>query len=400
MSKPRPPRLLLINYEYPPVGGGGGNATQQIGRVMAKRGAKVTVLTAAQGGLPRRENDRGVQVYRIWAARCRQDRCSIPEMLMFLAHALIRAPGLARQVRADAALVFFSLPTGPVGWWLKRRSGVPYVLSLQGGDVPGFMGETLALHHRLSGPVITKVWQEASAVIANSNGLTELARRHVSGAGADLETGLEIGMIPAGADLDAVAPPTVPTLEGPLRLLFVGRLVSQKGLDVLFRALSKLKDHKDWTLTIAGEGPLKDELARAGQGLKLSDQIVFRGWLERDHLPAVYRDADVFVLPSRDEGMPNAMLEAMAAGLPVIGSRVAGIDEVVVDDETGLLVPPDDAEALANALETVIEDRDKTFALGQAARKRVAERYSWDLAADAYLSLLRVAAELDEEDAP
>lgn len=384
-SKPR--RFLLINYEYPPIGGGGGNATQQIGRWLASKGAHVTVLTAAHGHLPRRSNDRGVQVYRIWAARQRQDRCSIFEMLVFMAHALMVAPGLARQVKADAALVFFSLPTGPVGWLLKRRLGLPYVISLQGGDVPGFMGDELGFYHRVCGPVITRVWQDADAVVANSTGLAALARTHAPD--------MDIGMIPAGADLDAVEPPTVPTLEGPLRLLFVGRLVSQKGLDVLFRALASLKDHTNWTLTIAGEGPLKDELARAAQGLHLTDKITFRGWLERDHLPAVYRDADVFVLPSRDEGMPNAMLEAMAAGLPVIGSRVAGIDEVVIDTETGLLVPADDAGALADALKTVIDDRDKTFALGQAARKRVEDHYSWEKAADAYAGLLAEYAGLD-----
>ena len=387
MTLPKPPRFLLINYEYPPVGGGGGNATQQIGRILAARGAKVTVLTAAQGDLPRRENDRGVQLYRIWAARRRPDRCSVFEMLIFLTHALIAAPGLARQVKADAALVFFSLPTGPVGWWLKRRLGLPYVLSLQGGDVPGFMGEELAFYHRLSGPVTTRVWQNAYAVIANSKGLADLARAHAPD--------VDIDIIPAGADLDSVKPPTVPTLEGPLRLLFVGRLVSQKGLDVLLRALSSLKDDKNWALTIAGEGPLKDELARAAQGLRLTEHITFRGWLERDHVPAVYRDADVFVLPSRDEGMPNAMLEAMAAGLPVIGSRVAGIDEVVIDNETGLLVPVDDADALTIALKTVIADRNKTFALGQAARKRVEDHYSWDLAASAYVELLCDAAGLE-----
>ena len=384
---PKPPRFLLINYEYPPVGGGGGNATQQIGRALVDRGANVTVLTAAQGDLPRRENDRGVQVYRIWSARRRQDRCSIPEMLAFLCHALVVAPGLARQVRADAALVFFSLPTGPVGWWLKQRLGLPYVLSLQGGDVPGFMADELAFYHRLSGPVITKVWHNASAVIANSNGLAELARQFAPD--------VDIGMTPAGADLRALTPPTVPTLEGPLRLLFVGRLVPQKGLDVLFRALSSLKDHGDWTLTIAGEGPLKDELARAVRGLHLGDRVVFRGWLERDHLPAVYKDADVFVLPSRDEGMPNAMLEAMAAGTPVVGSRVAGIEEVVMDGETGFLIAPEDAEGLADALRTLIEDRDKTYALGQAARKRAERQYDWTITAEAYFSLLCDAAGLD-----
>ncbi len=384
---PKKPRFLLVNYEYPPVGGGGGNATQQIGRALVARGAHVTVLTAAQGRLPRRENDQGVQVYRIWAARQRQDRCSIPEMLMFMAHALISAPGLARQVRADASLVFFSLPTGPVGWWMKKRLDLPYVLSLQGGDVPGFMSDELAVYHRLASPAIKTVWRQAAAVIANSEGLADLARSH--------DPDVDIGMIPAGADLNAVEPRSVPTLEGPLRFLFVGRLVSQKGLDVLFRALSNLRDQHDWTLTIAGEGPLKDELARAAQGLRLSERIVFRGWLERDHLPAVYKDADVFVLPSRDEGMPNAMLEAMAAGLPVIGSRVSGIEEVVTDNYNGLLIEPDDADALTNALKTVIEDRDKTFALGQAARELVEKQYSWDLIADVYMDLLCDVAGLD-----
>ena len=390
MPAQRAPRFLLINYEYPPVGGGGGNATQQIGRALVKRGAQVTVLTAGQGSLPRRENDRGVKITRIWAARRRQDRCSILEMLVFMVHALLVAPGIARQMRCDAALVFFGLPCGPIGWWLKKRMGVPYVVSLQGGDVPGFMSDELAIHHKISGPVISAVWRQAAAVIANAEGLAGLARTHAPD--------IDIDVIPAGADLDAVQPASAPTLEGPVRLLFVGRLVGQKGLDVLFGALALMKDHQDWTLTIAGEGPLKDELALAAQQLGIGGRVTFRGWLERGQLPAVYKDADAFVLPSRDEGMPNAMLEAMAAGLPVIGSKVSGLEEVVVDGETGLLVPPEDVDRLNNALRHIIEDRDLTFKMGLAARKRVEERYSWQYAADAYMSELCRAAGIDEPD--
>ena len=388
MSASRPPSFLFLNYEYPPIGGGGGNATQQIGRELIKRGAKVTVLTAAQGSLPRRDNDRGIQVYRIWAARRHQDRCSIPEMLMFMAHAIFIAPRLARQIKADAALVFFGLPTGPVGWWLKKVIGLPYIVSLQGGDVPGFMGKEMAIYHRLTGPVISQVWDAAHAVVANSSGLADLARCHASD--------INIDVIPAGADLNAATPSTHPTVEQPLRLLFVGRLVNQKGLDVLLKALAKMKGRVDWTLTIAGEGPLRDGLALASRKLGLSDRVVFRGWLKRDHLPAVYEQADVFVLPSRDEGMPNAMLEAMAAGLPVIGSKISGLDEVVIDGETGLLVPVEDTDALAHALRTVIEDRDYTFKLGQAARERVAAQFSWAHAAESYLTLLCKAADIEE----
>jgi glycosyltransferase involved in cell wall biosynthesis len=387
MPSPRQPCFFLINYEYPPVGGGGGNATQQIGRALAKRGAKVVALTAAHSNLARRENDHGVEVTRIWAARRRQDRCSVFEMFVFLVRALMVAPGMARQCKADAALIFFGLPTGPVGWWMKKRRGLPYIISLQGGDVPGFLGDELALQHKVSGPVITHIWRAAFAVVANSTGLATIARRHAPD--------INIDMIPAGADLDAVRPTSAPTSEGPVRLLFVGRLVRQKGLDVLFRALATLKTRTDWTLVIVGEGPLKDELVSAARNLGMADRVEFRGWLQRKHLPAAYEQADVFVLPSRDEGMSNAMLEAMAAGLPVIGSKVAGLDEVVVDGKTGLLVPPENVVALAEALSTVVENRGHAFALGQAARTRVESLFSWDQAAESYMSLLCGAGGLE-----
>ncbi|MFL2770840.1 MAG: glycosyltransferase family 4 protein [Rhodospirillaceae bacterium] len=380
MTEQNPARLLLINYEYPPVGGGGGNATQQLGRALTSKGLKVTVLTAAQGNLPRRENDHGVEIYRIWSARRRRDRCSILEMLIFMAHALFAAPGIARQTKANATLIFFGVPCGPVGWWLKYKLGLPYIISLQGGDVPGFMGHELSFYHRLSSPLIKRVWEEAYAVIANSRGLAALAHSYAPD--------IEVGMIPAGADLDSFLPRNKPTPSGPLRLLFVGRLVNQKGLDILFRALAALGNQEKWALTIAGGGPLEDTLMDTAQDLDLHDRITFCGWLERSQLSIVYNEADVFVLPSRAEGMPNAMLEAMAASLPVIGSRVAGIEEVVVNHETGLLVPPDDAEALTEALNTLLQDRDKAFALGQAARKRTEDYYSWNVASSAYAELL------------
>ena len=297
-----------------------------------------------------------------------------------MAHALFAAPGIARQTKANATLVFFGVPCGPVGWWLKYKLGLPYIISLQGGDVPGFMGHELSFYHRLSGPLIKRVWEEAYAVIANSRGLAALAHSYAPD--------IEVGMIPAGADLHSFAPRNKPASAGPLRLLFVGRLVNQKGLDILFRALAALGNQEKWTLTIAGGGPLEDTLMDAAQDPDLNDRITFCGWLERSQLSAVYNEADVFVLPSRAEGMPNAMLEAMAASLPIIGSRVAGIEEVVVDHETGLLVPPDDVKALTEALNTLLQDRDKAFALGRAARKRTEDYYSWNVASSAYAELL------------
>src|SRR5690349_20409482 len=107
-------RILLVNYEYPPIGGGGGNATHHIARAMARAGRVPYALTAAERGLPRVDYVDGVTVHRVAALRARADRSSIPEMLSFVASASLVAPGLARQWKPDAALVFFGLPCGPI----------------------------------------------------------------------------------------------------------------------------------------------------------------------------------------------------------------------------------------------------------------------------------------------
>ena len=187
-----PRRILFINYEYPPVGGGGGNAMRHIAREMARRGHAPFVLTAAQGGLPELDVSEGVTVRRIPALRRRGERSSIPEMIAFMAAATLAAPGYARQWRIDAVIAFFTLPSGPPAWLLRRTNKLPYVIALRGGDVPGFDPLTMRLSHALTGGVIRWLWHDADAVIANSQGLAEMARAH------DPEQ--TVGVIPQGAD--------------------------------------------------------------------------------------------------------------------------------------------------------------------------------------------------------
>src|SRR5690242_2596756 len=105
-------RVLMVNYEYPPVGGGGGNATYHIARAMAAQGVEPFVLTAAQGNLPRVEFTEGVTVRRIAALRQRADRCSIPEMVAYVAAASIAGPGLVRAWRPDVSMAFHAIPSG------------------------------------------------------------------------------------------------------------------------------------------------------------------------------------------------------------------------------------------------------------------------------------------------
>ncbi len=372
--------ILLINYEYPPLGGGGGNATQQTARAFARMGHQVYVLTARCGDLPATEMDGGVTIRRINALRRRRDRCSVFEMLAFIVAALLTAPALARQWKIEAVLAFFALPSAPVAWYLKRACHIPYAISLQGGDVPGFDPGRMRLYHKLTGGVISALWHDANAVVANSQGLATLARTH--------DPSATIGMIPAGADLTGIAPKTDYRQTGPVNLLFVGRLVKQKGLDVLITALAKMDLAIRWRLILVGDGPEWPPIAGEAARVGLADRLDLRGWVTKEELPAIYRSGDIFVLPSRDEGMANALLEAMAAGLPVVGTRVAGTGEVVIQGETGLLVAPEDADALCAALAALIKDEPRREAFGRAGRQRVETTFGWDIVATAWMSVM------------
>ncbi len=373
-------RILLINYEYPPIGGGGGNATQQTARAFARMGHQVYVLTAAWGNLPAEQIDEGVTVRRIPALRRRADRCSILEMLAFIVAGLLSAPTLARVWKIDVALAFFTLPSAPIAWYLKRACQIPYAISLQGGDVPGFDPGRMRLYHKLTGGLISALWRDAAAVVANSQGLATLARTH--------DPDATIGMIPAGADLTGIAPKTSYAQPGPINLLFVGRLVKQKGLDVLIAALAKMDLALKWRLILVGDGPEWPAIAGEAARLGLADRLDLRGWVNKDALPAMYREGDIFVLPSRDEGMANALLEAMAAGLPVVGTRVAGTGEVVIQGETGLLVAPEDEDALGAALAALIKDEPRRAEFGRAGRKRVETTFGWDIVASAWMGVV------------
>ncbi len=376
-------RILCVNYEYPPLGGGAGNATANIAREMVGLGEEVMVLTSAFKGLPKREERDGYVVRRIPTLRAHKDHCRPFEMATFMLSSCLAVPRAARAFKADAVVAFFGLPCGPAAWLAKKRLGIPYIVSLRGGDVPGFQPYDLKNYHRLTAPLIHFLWRGASHVVANSQGLRNLA---LSTSG-----GVPVSIIPNGVDARLFSPLEIRP-DGPVRLLFVGRVVRQKGLDVLFDALAGLDASLAWTLAVVGDGPARVELAARANRLGLMEKIRFLGWQGREAMPGLYREADIFVFPSRDEGMPNAVLEAMASGLPVVATRISGNEELVRHDETGLLVPPEDTAALGQALARLLSRTEDRAAMGEGARRLAETEYSWKSVARRYLDLCKEAS--------
>jgi glycosyltransferase involved in cell wall biosynthesis len=375
------PRVLLINYEYPPLGGGAGTATAGMARALAELGADVVVLTSRFRGQPAQESTHRFRVARVPVRRRRLDRCTPPEMLTFLASACWHVLPLTRRWRPDVTIAFFAIPSGPVAWLVRAVRGTPFIVSLRGGDVPGFEWAPVArTWHRLTGPWLRLLWRRADRVVANSRGLAELARRAAPG--------LPIAVVPNGASLPA-APPAPPA--GVPRLLTMGRLTGQKGIDLLLQALAQLTA-LPFALDIAGDGPDRAALERMAAELGLAARVRFHGWVARDDVPALFASAAAFVLASRIEGMPNVVLEAMASSRAVVATRVSGCEELIEDGVSGLLVEVEDVTQLTAALRRVLTEPALRDRLGIAARHRVESEFTWTRAAQAYLELAGLAA--------
>ncbi|MBE7210437.1 MAG: glycosyltransferase family 4 protein, partial [Gluconacetobacter diazotrophicus] len=165
-------------------------------------------------------------------------------------------------------------------------------------------------------------------------------------------------------------------------VLAVGRFVPQKGFDLLLRAYAQagLPEHE---LVLAGEGPERESLQALADRLGVQERVCFTGRVDRRRAAALFKGCAFFVLPSRQEPQGIVNLEAMAAGKAVVATRVGGVPEVVLDHETGLLVPGEDVPALAAALRRLAARPDLRSTLGAAGRQR-AERFTWSHIADQY----------------
>ena len=373
-------RILILNSEYPPIGGGAGNASANIARCIAQMGHEVSVVTSRFGNLPHKELVNGLTIYRVPALRRRQDRSGALEQVLFILSASFWTLGLIPSFKPDATLAFFGVPSGAVAWLVKKIHKIPYVISLRGGDVPGFRPYDFRVYHKLIAPFLRLIWKNAFAVVANSNGLRELALA--------FDPRFEITIIPNGVDLDLYET-EVREWSAP-RLLSVGRLVYQKGLDLAMCALAGLKDIR-WEWHIAGDGPQMQALQSLAKELDVEGRVIFHGWQAREKLIELYKQCNLFLFPSRHEGMPNAVLEAMASGLPVIASRIAGSEELVMDGETGFLVPSEDVESLGVAIRKMVNDMALREKMGAASYRRVEEHYSWETTARQYALLLEKA---------
>ena len=364
-------KILAISHEFPPIGGGGANACYFLTKGFVERGHEVTLITANYQGMPEKEVMNGVQIMRVNSLRKHKEHCSFKEMLSYLFKAYPVAKKMQKENRYDICLIFFGIPSGPIGYMLKKKYKLPYVIRFGGGDVPGFQ-ERFTKVYKLIAPAIKMIWKKADARIANSQGLKDMALKFYDKKSFDI--------IPNGVDTDVFFPVEREAGEE-FRILFVSRLIERKGLQFVIPQLKEIQSSTDKKikLIVVGDGPYRETLEQIAKDNQVYDMIDFVGQKDKSEIVPYYQNADLFILPSAKEGMPNVVLEAMACGLPIIMTPCEGSKELI--DGNGDIVS---VEGFEKRIIELIWNEEKREACSKVSIVRCQNLFSWQQVVDAY----------------
>jgi glycosyltransferase involved in cell wall biosynthesis len=378
-------KILFCNYEYPPLGGGGGVVMAALARELARR-HQVTVLTSQALSLERESDDAGVRVVRVPVIFRRELAvANLPSMLAYLPAAALRGFLLGRGGRFDVINTHFVVPTGPVGHLLARAWRIPNVLSVHGGDL--YDPSKASSPHRLGWlrAPIRHLLLAADRLVGQSRNTLE----HVRGFyGVERPTDL----IPLGIERPRPAAPSRREFGLPddaFVMVTVGRLVARKATLKLIEALAAA-ERPNAHLLIVGDGPDADAIKARAASLGLGERVHLTGQVSEEGKCRALASADIFVSTSQHEGFGLVFLEAMAFRLPIVCFDHGGQTDFLSDGETGFVVTLNDLDRFTRALVELHDSVPLRERMAETNGRRV-EGYFIDTCARHYESVFEDA---------
>ncbi len=352
-------RILVLNHEFPPVGGGGGRAAESICKTLAKRGHEIKVLTSHFKDLPREEQRDGYDIVRIPALRTQAFRASFLSMVIYVLSGLWTGLRLVRLFRPDVIHVHFAVPAGALAWMLCKLTRVPYVLTAHLGDVPGGVPEKTGDWFRWIFPTTRWIWHDASARVAVSEFTRSLALKHYNE---------EILVIPNGIDVDGESQSSI-RINNPPVIVFAGRFMEQKSPLQIVQILNEIKDIP-WKCVMIGDGPLMPEVKKSIAELEIGSRFLLTGWITPDEVMKQFEQSDILFMPSLSEGLPVVGVQALSKGLAIVASRVGGFVDLVDENQNGYLIEVGDRDGFKSKLQELLTNPSRLLSLRQASLKK------------------------------
>ncbi len=363
----------MLNPEFPPIGGGAGNANWYLLREFAERpDLEVDLITSSASRTYEEEKLAArITVHRLDVKKRRPHFWTMPEIFRWTRQAYRLSRRLLEQRSHDLCHAWFGWPSGVIGRLLPGR--LPLLVALRGTDVPGYNERLRVLDRVLFRFVSIAVWRRADAITATSKDLRALAERTYARK--------PIRVIYNGVDISEFSRDAARSGRS---ILFVGRLIKRKGVIHLIHAMRRILDQGEpCALTIVGDGPEREPLESLCRGTEIAERVTFTGPVSHAEVAGHYRRADLLVLPSLEESLANVILEAMASALPIVTTDT-GAAELL--DGNGIVVPRADEERLGEAVLCYLRSRELLESHGRRSRE-IAEGLSWKETARGYLEL-------------
>jgi phosphatidylinositol alpha-1,6-mannosyltransferase len=381
----------MLNNEFPPLGGGTGVVNKHLLDEFAGYDyLHVDLVTSSRSAGSQLETEvfaPRITIYKVPVNNRNIHHSTNRELITYFCRALALSLRLTRKFKYDVSFAFAGVPAGAISYILKVIAKLPYWISLQGPDVPGFEARYSSLYPFLK-PIIRLIWAKAAIVTAISQDHRRLAHETMPN--------LEIPIIYNGVDVTVFRPGERLEPSSPINVLCVGRLIERKGQHHLLNAFAELvsRDKSQVKLTLVGTGDAESTLRKLTLQLGIQANVEFKGFVTVEGMPEVYRNADIFVLPSANEGMSIALLEAMASGLPVIVTDVGGTSELVQHRLNGFVVRWGDINALTEALEALVESAVLRSQMSQINLTR-AMKFNWHSISQQYINAFSKIATLN-----
>lgn len=366
-------KILMLCYEYPPIGGGGAKVVDGLIHELINQGLHVDLVTMGYKNLPKFEKSSNFNIYRVNSFRRKENICTPLEMIIYLIFALPLLLKLSIKNKYDINHTHFIFPDGILAYLIKKIMGLRYVVTAHGSDVPGYNPDRFKVLHKWLKPFWRIVTSKAEKIIVPSNSLGNLVKA--------VTPDIQIASIPNGIDLNKFS--ACGKRED--RILVVTRMFERKGVQYFINALLGLYTKHNFTINIVGDGPYLNNLKTLTKGTSL--KINFLGFLDNGskELKELYESSKIFVFTSESENFPIVLLEAMIAGLAIITTNDTGCAEVV--GQNALLVNSKDTSAIGDALIKLINNPDLCNELGTLARKRAENFFGWKIVAGKYIQL-------------
>jgi len=370
-------RVLILNHEYPPIGGGGGQAAQDIAIELARRGHEITILTAHLKGLPLDEVVDNIHILRLPSLRRRPYQAGFLAMGIYILAAIKAGFHLIQRWHPDIIHVHFAVPAGAAAWILAKFTGIPYVLTAHLGDIPGGVPEKTGKWFRWVFPFTKPIWQGAARIVTVSNYTCWLIRKHYA---------VDPVVIPNGINMERVNPECLVVHHPPV-VIFAGRFMPQKNLIELVEMLALVQD-LEWKCIMLGDGPLVEEVKRTITSHGLDKRFYLPGWVTTQEVLDYLAQSDLLFMPSLSEGLSVVGLQALGMGLAIVASRAGGNVDLVKPGYNGFLADPRDKEALSSALRSLLSNH-KALQNARQASRDLAPRFDIRTVVDAYENIFQ-----------